>query len=117
MGFSYSGWLRTCNMKKIKIYPCATRVDLGIYKDGFKTAPLKRIHYPILLFILLLATHTGHAQSLDSAAAKVENLPSHFFASIQKKYSSLEKNLTRKTNHYLKKMQRQEKQLQQKAGK
>lgn len=64
-----------------------------------------------------MSTNTGHAQGLDSAAAKMENLPNHFFAAIQKKYSSLEKNLTRKTNHYLKKMQRQEKKLQRKAGK
>lgn len=77
---------------------------------------MKRIYYSILLLIGLLAFNRGHAQSLDSAAAKVENLPNHFFASIQKKYSSLEKNLTRKTNHYLKKMQRQEKKLQRKAG-
>lgn len=63
-----------------------------------------------------MATNTGHTQGLDSIAAKMENLPDHFFASIQKKYSSLEKNLTRKTNHYLKKIQRQEKKLQRKAG-
>ncbi|HET7116692.1 MAG TPA: hypothetical protein VFI29_09385 [Hanamia sp.] len=77
---------------------------------------MKKIYYSILLLILLVATNTGHTQGLDSIAAKMENLPDHFFASIQKKYSSLEKNLTRKTNHYLKKMQRQEKKLQRKAG-
>jgi len=43
------------------------------------------------------------------------NLPSNFLAKIQKKYSSIEKNLSKKTARYLDKMERQEKKLQRKA--
>lgn len=70
-----------------------------------------------MLFILLLTFYTGHAQNLDSDATKMENLPNHFFASIQKKYSTIEANLTRKTVSYLQKMQQQEKKLQRKMRK
>jgi hypothetical protein len=69
----------------------------------------------LILLILFIATKSCTAQSIDSLAGNLENLPGNFLAKIQKKYSSIEKNLAKKTTKYLAKMQRQEKKLQRKA--
>jgi hypothetical protein len=69
----------------------------------------------LILLILFIAFKPCTAQSIDSLAGNVENLPGNFLAKIQKKYSSIEKNLAKKTTKYLAKMQRQEKKLQRKA--
>jgi hypothetical protein len=69
----------------------------------------------LILLILFIATKPCTAQSIDSLAGNLENLPGNFLAKIQKKYSSIEKNLAKKTTKYLAKMQRQEKKLQRKA--
>jgi hypothetical protein len=70
-----------------------------------------------ILIILLIASKPCTAQGVDTLAANIENLPGNFFSKIQKKYASIEKNLSKKTNKYLAKMQRQEKKLQRKAEK
>jgi hypothetical protein len=69
----------------------------------------------LILLTVFIASTTCTAQSIDSLAGNLENLPGNFLAKIQKKYSSIEKNLAKKTTKYLAKMQRQEKRLQRKA--
>jgi hypothetical protein len=69
----------------------------------------------LILLTVFIASITCTAQSIDSLAGNLENLPGNFLAKIQKKYSSIEKNLAKKTTKYLAKMQRQEKKLQRKA--
>jgi hypothetical protein len=69
-----------------------------------------------ILIILLIASKPCTAQGVDTLAANIENLPNHFFSRIQKKYSSIEKSLSKKTNKYLAKMERQEKKLERKAA-
>ena len=74
-----------------------------------------RKHVYQILLILLFGFKSGGAQTTDSLAQNIENLPSNFLAKIQKKYSSIERNLSKKTARYLHKMERQEKKLQRKA--
>jgi len=69
------------------------------------------------LILLFLASESCIAQHIDSLEGKLENLPANFLSKIQKKYASIEKNLSKKTTKYLAKMQRQEKRLQCKAAK
>jgi len=69
------------------------------------------------LILLFLASESCIAQHIDSLEGKLENLPGNFLSKIQKKYASVEKNLSKKTTKYLAKMQRQEKKLQRKAAK
>jgi hypothetical protein len=69
------------------------------------------------LILLFIASESCIAQHIDSLEGKLENLPGNFFAKIQKKYASIEKNLSKKTTKYLAKMQRQEKRLQRNAAK
>jgi hypothetical protein len=59
-----------------------------------------------LLITLIFASKPSTAQTIDSLAGNLENLPGNFLAKIQKKYSSIEKNLSKKTTKYLNKMQR-----------
>jgi hypothetical protein len=68
------------------------------------------------LILIFLACKTCTAQGIDSVTTNIENLPGNFFSKIQKKYTSLEKSLSKKTTKYLNKMQRQEKKLQRKAA-
>jgi hypothetical protein len=70
-----------------------------------------------LLIIVFFASKPCTAQTIDSLAGNLENLPANFLSKIQKKYASIEKNLSKKTMKYLNKMQRQEKKLQRKAAK
>lgn len=71
----------------------------------------------LILLTLFIASKPCTAQSIDSFAGNIENLPGNFFAKIETKYASIEKNLSKKTTTYLAKMQRQEKKLQRKAAK
>ncbi|MGN6400955.1 MAG: hypothetical protein ACTHMD_10905, partial [Flavisolibacter sp.] len=74
-----------------------------------------RKHVYQILLILLFGFKSGGAQTTDSLAQNIKNLPSNFFAKVGKKYSSIENNLSKKTARYLHKMERQEKKLQRKA--
>jgi hypothetical protein len=65
--------------------------------------------------ILLFAGHFCAAQSTGNLPDNTLNLPSTFFAKIQKKYTSIQASLERKTAKYLRKMERQEKRMQRKA--
>lgn len=49
------------------------------------------------------------AQEADSIAIQLQELPNDFYTKVEKKYASLDKNLTKKTGKYLKKLQREEK--------
>jgi hypothetical protein len=69
------------------------------------------------LILLFFASKPCTAQHIDSLACNIEDLPANFLAKIQKKYGSIEKKLSKKTNKYLAKMQWQEKKLQRKASK
>ena len=68
-----------------------------------------------LLIILFFASNNCNGQNIDTLATNLQNLPGNFLAKIQKKYSSIEKGLSKKTTKYLNKLQRQEKKLQRKA--
>ncbi|MGN6196717.1 MAG: hypothetical protein ACTHOB_17385 [Ginsengibacter sp.] len=68
------------------------------------------------LILVFIACKTCTAQGIDSVTTNIENLPGNFFSKIQKKYTSLEKSLSKKTTKYLNKMQRQERRLQRKAA-
>lgn len=69
------------------------------------------------MILIFIACKTCTAQSIDTPAASIENLPGNFFSKIRKKYTSIEKSLSKKTTKYLNKLQRQEKKLQRKAAK
>ncbi len=56
------------------------------------------------------------AQSTDSLSANIKNIPDNFYAKIDKKYSSIENNLSKKSIHYLQKLRRQENKLNKKIS-
>lgn len=69
----------------------------------------------IILLTLFSASKTCTAESYDSLARSIENLPGYFLPTVQGKYSSTEKNLSKKISRYLNMMGRQENKLHQKA--
>ncbi|MGN6567592.1 MAG: hypothetical protein ACTHJ0_06555 [Flavipsychrobacter sp.] len=74
-----------------------------------------RKHVYQILPILLFGFKSGGAQTTDSIAGNIENVPASFLAKIQRKYPSIESDLSKKTARYLHKMEPQEKRLQRKA--
>lgn len=69
-----------------------------------------------ILILLLLGIKPCKAQTIDSLPENIQNISGKFLAKIQKKYSSIEESLNKKTTRYLQKLQRQEKKLQRKWG-
>jgi len=65
------------------------------------------------LLCLALTTPT-YAQTSDSLAGKVVNFPSRLLSRLQSKINSLNAGLTRQTEHYLQKMERQEQRIREK---
>ena len=104
-------------------------VDLGIQKDKFITAPLKKINYSILLLIFLLSTNTGDAQSqqknsamasmshADNSLSDLQSLPSKYYSKVDKRITSVNNQVTKKSLKYLARFQRQERRIQQKLQK
>jgi hypothetical protein len=60
---------------------------------------------------LCLAVTASHAQTVDSAITKLTNFPSKFFGRINRETSSLNHQLTRQTERYLRRMARKEAKL------
>ena len=60
---------------------------------------------------LCLALTATHAQNVDSAITRLTNFPSKFFSRINHESTTLQRQLTRQTERYLKRMARKEEKL------
>ena len=69
-----------------------------------------------MAFLCLFGNHTG-AQSIDSLASSAKDIPSKYYAKVDKKINSVGEQLTKKSIKYLTKFQKQEAKLQQKMQK
>ena len=76
----------------------------------------RRVHDMLHAFILCLAVTVSHAQSPDTLAGKLANVPSRVFGKIQSQSASLNQQLTSQTQQYLARMARREQRMQQKLS-
>ncbi len=77
---------------------------------------MKNIHFYLLLILCLIATHSK-AQDADSVVQNVQKLPGKYYSKVDKKISSVDEQLTKKSIKYLARFQKQEKKLQKKLQK
>ncbi|MDE3185704.1 MAG: hypothetical protein KGM16_20010 [Bacteroidota bacterium] len=66
-----------------------------------------------LITLFICATATCTAQSADSLR-DAENIPAKFYSKVQKKYASIDNNLSKKSVKYLEKLQKQENRINKK---
>jgi hypothetical protein len=79
----------------------------------------------LLLYICISISSAGYSQqkdsgylhNVDSSLSELQNFPSKYYAKVDKKISSVNDQLSRKSLKYLAKFQKQEKRLQQKLQK
>lgn len=76
---------------------------------------MKNYKYFLLMFFFFTSTHCI-AQSVDSLSAEVQNIPDKFYSKVENKYSSIDKNLSKKSIKYLKKLQKQENKISSKLS-
>ena len=69
-----------------------------------------------MAFLYLFVNYTG-AQSIDSLASSAKDIPSKYYAKVDKKINSVDNQLTKKSIKYLAKFQKQEAKLQRKMQK
>lgn len=68
-------------------------------------------------FLFICLTTVGYSQTIDSSFQKMKELSGNYFSKVDKKITSLDDDLTKKTAKYLAKLERQEKQMQAKLQK
>lgn len=66
----------------------------------------------IILFLSVTYNSTG--QVTDSVINEAKNIPAKFYSKVEKKYTSIDNNLSRKSVKYLKKLQKQENRINKK---
>lgn len=71
----------------------------------------------LILTILLFATNYCTAQNIDSLASPIKDIPSKYYAQVDKKINSVDEQLTKKSIKYLTKFRKQEAKLQRKMQK
>ncbi|MEO8820895.1 MAG: hypothetical protein ABI374_08650 [Ginsengibacter sp.] len=74
---------------------------------------MRNYKYFLLMLVFFISTNCI-AQSVDSLSAEVQNIPDKFYSKVEKKYSSIDKNLSKKSIKYLKKLQKQENRINKK---
>lgn len=76
---------------------------------------LRSLNYMILILFIAFSVNS-YGQFSDSSTTDLQNIPNQFYGKVEKKYSSIDKDLSRKSVKYLKKLQRQENRFVGKLG-
>ena len=76
---------------------------------------LSFIKYQFII-LLLSVTYNCTGQVTDSLSAEAQNIPNKFYSKVEKKYSSIDKNLSKKSVKYLQKLQKQENRINRKLS-
>lgn len=73
------------------------------------------LKYLFFLFSLALAFNCA-GQSIDSIGGAIQNIPSTYYSKVQRKYSAIDNNLSKKSIKYLEKLQKQEDRINSKLS-
>jgi len=73
------------------------------------------LKYLFFLFSIGLAFNCA-GQSIDSIGGAIQNIPSKYYSKVQKKYSAIDNNLSKKSIKYLEKLQKQEDRINRKLS-
>lgn len=69
-----------------------------------------------LTIVLVTVVFNCSGQSADSTLQEVQNIPAKFYSKVQKKYGSIDHQLSRKSVKYLEKLQKQENRISRKLS-